>query len=84
MPSGAGNVKPCELSNGSPEGLWKRPFHMSLGKKTLLITIGVRRWLRGPVRFGPTTSLLWIPIAMDCVSPKPLEGEWQPAQALSP
>ena len=29
----------------------------------VLATSGERRWLRGPIRFGPTTSLLSTPIA---------------------
>src|SRR5438309_4177378 len=30
-PSGVGNRKPSELSNGSPEGALKRPFHINAG-----------------------------------------------------
>src|SRR5436190_18011136 len=82
-PSGWGNTNPSELSNGLPEGAKKRPFHISLGKNALLTTVGVRRWLRGPKRFRPTRLLFWIPMAIDCVSPKPAVGEWQPAHALS-
>jgi len=48
-----------------------------------LITSGARRMLRGPVRCGPTTPLLSMPMATDWVSPKPRVGEWQPAQVLS-
>src|SRR6266700_7083893 len=47
------------------------------------MAIGVRRWLRGPRRPGPTMPLLSIPIAIDWVSPNPRVGEWQPAQVLS-
>ena len=39
--------------------------------------------LRGPARWGPTMPLFSIPMAIDCVSPNPLVGEWQPAQVLS-
>jgi len=49
----------------------------------LLDANGVRRWLRGPVRLRPMTLLFWMPMAMDCVSPKPADGEWHPAHALS-
>jgi hypothetical protein len=37
--------------------------------------MGVRRWLRGPVRAGPTTLLLSTPIAIGWVSPNPFVGE---------
>src|SRR5207249_11388012 len=76
-------TNPSELSKGFPEVAKKRPFHISLGKNAELTTEGVRRWLRGPKRFRLTMLLFWIPMAIDCVSPKPAVGEWQPAQALS-
>ena len=47
------------------------------------MAIGVRRMLRGPARCGPTMPLFSMPIAIDCVSPNPLVGEWQPPQVLS-
>jgi hypothetical protein len=50
----------------------------------VLSTVGARRWLRGPWPIGPTIRFESIPIAIDCVSPKPFVGEWQPAHALSP
>jgi hypothetical protein len=31
LPSGAGKLKPAELSKGLPEGAEKRPFHISAG-----------------------------------------------------
>ena len=54
-----------------------------LGENAVLTVKGARRWLRGPVRSGPTIPLLSVPIAIDWESPKPAAGEWQPAQALS-
>ena len=81
--SGDGNEKPALLSNGLPDNATKREFNISLGKQALLMTIGARRMLRGPVRLGPTMPLFWMPMAMDCVSPNPCVGEWQPAQVLS-
>jgi hypothetical protein len=63
------------LSNGSPDGAEKRPFHIRLGKNAVFTTVGVRRWLRGPRRVGPTILLFWIPIAIDWESPKPCVGE---------
>src|SRR5213592_2554278 len=82
-PSGSGNLKPKALLNGSPDNDAKREFHIKLGKSAVLIAIGVRRMLRGPVRSGPTIPLFSIPIAIDCVSPNPFVGEWQPAHVLS-
>src|SRR5689334_23794201 len=82
-PSGSGNWNPLLLSKGLFEREAKREFHMRLGKKAVLIAIGVRRMLRGPVRCGPTMPLFSMPMAIDCVSPKPLVGEWQPPQVLS-
>src|SRR5262249_54886171 len=29
--SGKGKLKPCELSNGSPDSDWNRPFHINAG-----------------------------------------------------
>lgn len=83
VPSGGGNENFALGSKGSPESDTKRSFHIRLGKNAVLSAIGARRWLRGPLRSGPTTPLESIPIAIDCVSPKPFVGEWQPAQALS-
>jgi hypothetical protein len=37
---------------------------MRVGYNAEFITIGDRRWLRGPVRPGPTTPLLSTPIAI--------------------
>ncbi len=73
-PSGSGNTKPPELSKGSPDAAEKRPSHISRGAKAMFTSIGERRWLRAPVRPGPTTSLLSTPIAMDWLSPKPFDG----------
>ena len=52
-------------------------------KNAAFIAMGVRRWLRGPVRPGPTMKLFSMPIAIDCVSPNPAVAEWQPAQELA-
>src|SRR5438105_13042653 len=76
-PSGAGNRNPLLVSKGSLESEANREFHMRFGKKAVLMTMGVRRMLRGPARCGPTMPLLSMPMAIDCVSPKPLVGEWQ-------
>src|SRR6516165_10644091 len=73
--SGGGKMNPSALSNGSSATAANREFHIRFGKNAVLMTIGVRRWLRGPRRPGPTTLLFSMPIAMDCVSPKPLVGE---------
>jgi hypothetical protein len=83
-PLGLGKSNPARLSNGSPEPARKREFHISVGENAALSTMGLRRWLRGPRRPGPTIPLLSMPIAIGWVSPKPCVGEWQPAHALSP
>src|SRR5258708_16520424 len=71
------------LSKGSPEREANREFHISVGKNAAFAAMGVRRWFRGPFRPGPTIPLLSTPIAIHCVSPKPLVGEWQPPHVLS-
>ena len=74
-PSGGGNRNPALLSNGFPDSASNLEFHMSRGKNAVFSTIGARRMLRGPVRWGPTIPLFSMPIAIGCVSPKPLVGE---------
>ena len=57
VPSGGGKTKPNVLSNGLPDAEAKRPFHISFGKNTVLSSMGVRRWLRGPWRLEPAMLL---------------------------
>ena len=82
-PTEKGTLAPWERSKESPERETKRRFSIRLCENTVLIVSGARRWLRGPVRSGPTIPLLSVPIAIDWESPKPAAGEWQPAQELS-
>ncbi len=74
-PSGNGKTNPRLLLNGSSLNEAKREFHINVGKKAELTIDGVRRWLRGPARPGPTIPLLSTPIAMDWVSPNAFVGE---------
>src|SRR5512143_3820825 len=74
-PSGSGTRKPALLSNGSPDSDSKRKPQVNFGYNAALIALGARLRLRGPARLGPTDPLLSMPIAIDCVSAKPVVGE---------